>query len=110
MPKRRRSQFRLRTFLAVIAIIACGFGWNLHVIRDRQALRDSFSQREATFFEGDQGRPVPVSISIRRKFFGDPSIEWIQLPIDAFTEDEEELARAHFPEAKTDRNYGRWVP
>jgi hypothetical protein len=88
-PKRRWFRFSLRTLFVVVTVIACWLGWNVHVVRQRQAVwREIVAEDEARNkvlqriprwggFTGwrtetvQKGSLTPAQIPIVRRLLGD---------------------------------------
>ena len=111
-PSRRWFQFRLRTLLIGVAILAipCGFlGWQFKAVRHRAAERQLLEQLGAKFLLMDKDEPVRLghrSTSRLRIWIGDCDVEAIRLPFlgppDQLAKDRSEVTRRAelaFPEA-----------
>jgi hypothetical protein len=106
-PPRRRFQFRLRTLLIGVTLlaVACGYvGWQASIARDRQAWLIAHPRRDAmlvpirtlaTLAAGNnQSRPLII-----RRWIGDAAQDTIELDAPA-TVEEERRAVMLFPEAR----------
>jgi hypothetical protein len=102
---RRRFQFRLRTLMIVVTLIAvpCAYvGWQAKIVRDRKAwlARQPIQRRidgPKIIKELAQGDPTRSPSKIRL-WLGDKSVEYIGIPISSNPE-ELKLAASLFPEA-----------
>jgi hypothetical protein len=107
-PPRRWIAFSLRTLLLVVTLFACWLGWEMHVVRGRQAellwadehgcAVTSYSELKSDCgldFDSRRGRFPAV-----RRLFGDSPIAAVVLPDDgrAAQGDVDRIAKV-FPEA-----------
>jgi hypothetical protein len=107
---RRRLQFRLRTLLIGVTLLAvpCAFvGWQAKIVRDRNEMREELESRGAIFLSDavpGQGHPE-LSPSWLRRLLGDEDVPYIWTPpherldlegVERFDLDE---VRRVFPEA-----------
>ena len=95
---RLRARFSLRTLLAVITILAALLGWQTHVVRERQALRKSISERGGSilserFFPGGDQLPW------YRRLLGDEGVCFIFLP-QGSSDAEKDQIKATFSECE----------
>ncbi len=107
-PHRRRFQFRLRTLLIGVTLLAVplGFvGWQAKIVRDRKAACDEIILGGGGVLRADEG-PLPwvltrghdYSIPFLRRWMGDHAIFWIVYKRGT-TVDEIRRLRSLFPEA-----------
>jgi hypothetical protein len=117
-PKRRRRwfQFRLRTLLIGVTLLAmpCAYvGWLEKVIADRKAVREKTEAMGAVFTDrpgkdliylhGEPPMPFP------RNWLGDRRASGIYIP-PSFREEDVELVRRVFPEAWVSTDQSDWNP
>jgi hypothetical protein len=100
---RRRFQFRLRTLMILVALMAvpCAYvGWQAKIVRERRALLDQIEAAgggdETAVFYNSASPPPPPWL---RRILGDETIELLLVPS---TTDEETMARIHllFPDTQ----------
>ena len=96
---RRRFQFRLRTLMIGVTLlaVACAYvGWQAKIVRERRAeLNRVVNMRMVGIDAGDQAK----DISWARRLLGDKSVNSILMPPDTTTEELDRI-RALFPESK----------
>ena len=110
-PRPRWFRFSLRTLFIVVTLLCCWLGWEISVVRHRQAVRKDYQTRFGLSFTtaGDYasrfppGTPVPklAKVSYVRRLLGDQPIQEItiahfQSPADA----EMKGLASVFPEAQ----------
>ena len=98
-PNRRLFRLSLRTLFVIVTVFACWLGWNLHQVREREALLASIRTRRIRVFNftGHQHPALPISW----RLLGAEAVtqfQGISMPGGEFAEDERENMRAHFPE------------
>jgi len=92
-PKRRRYQFRLRTLLIVVTLVAvpCAYvGWQAKVVRERRALLDSLKAAGGGAIPVFHYEYIPPPPPWIRRVFGDETVEELLVPPKT---DEETMAR-----------------
>jgi hypothetical protein len=113
-PKRKRRwyQFRLRTLLIGVTLVAIWCGWQVHVVAARKAASKAFQERGADFylFDAKTAHPLSVLLWMRVQFIGDSPVNRIYLSKDRFNEKDEAEIAAMFPEAQVELHYGKWIP
>ena len=93
---RRRFQFRLRTLLIGVTLLAvpCAYvGWQTKTISERKASLDGMLKRGGIALAGiswPNGPPV-ARLSWIRERLGDQAMKWIVLPSGATAEEEERM-------------------
>ncbi|MGD9721301.1 MAG: hypothetical protein AB7O59_08835 [Pirellulales bacterium] len=90
---RRWFQFSLRTFLLAVAAVGCWLGWNLHVVKQREAARAAFVAEGWELSESDD-----LHVPWIRRLLGDKAFYSIHVgfpPSRSLVE-----ARAWLPEAE----------
>ena len=115
-PPRRRFQFRLRTLLIVVTLLAVPMGyvgWQAKIVRERDSVREKTEAMGAVFTEhpgrgvillhGEPPMPFP------RNWLGDRHVSGIYIP-PTFTEDDVALVRRVFPEAWISTDQSDWNP
>jgi hypothetical protein len=100
---RRRFQFRLRTLMIAVTLLAipCGYlGWQAKIVRDRRAMIDRVVSIDNGFRMKIDFRMTEPAVSVPwiRRLLGDEAIDYIDLPLDTEIEERQRI-RAAFPEA-----------
>jgi hypothetical protein len=106
---RRRFQFRLRTLMIGVALLAvpCAYvGWQVRIVRERQALIAAIShdvmyldvQVAAAVGYYRSKKMTPATVPLLRQWLGDVAVEVIAIPARASPEFKERV-KAAFPEA-----------
>src|SRR5438045_876155 len=91
---RRRFQFRLRTLMIVVTLLAgvCGYvGWQVKIVRERRRLLDRVEA-------ADKGIVVEETTPFLRRLLGDRSVLRFDLPMET-SADERRRIHDIFPEA-----------
>ena len=108
-PRRGWFRYSLRTFLLVVTLCAAWLGWQVHVVRERAALREWLEFRDALVMDHredcrlDTGDiPHWNEIPWYRRPFGDRPAAWIVLHSNVSPQLAASV-RAHFPEARVDQ-------
>jgi len=106
-PKRRRFRFSLRTLFIATTLLAIWFGWQVHIVRERQDWRKWLEDNDGSFVSvaAWNARPKHASaadVPIYRKWLGDEPAARIALPHGTEPADVHR-AKSVFPEA--DRVY-----
>ncbi len=106
---RRRFQFRLRTLMIVVTLLAlpCGYvGWQAKIVRERKVLRETVIGSFVTaedFSKMVQGGAFKLEtlphVSWLRRLLGDEAI----VTISVFKVDDVDAVRVAFPEAEVNR-------
>jgi hypothetical protein len=108
-PLRHRFQFRLRTLMILVALLAipCAYvGWQAKLVRQRRDLLDHRIKHANAIY----GMVDPPSLTLRmRQWLGDVAVGQIFFDADA-TDDEVEETRRAFPEAEVWKNERRLWP
>lgn len=97
---RRRWSFTLRTLFVAVTELCCWLGWQLHIVRERNAVKEMLRERNV----GLDGLPStvanasPPKISWDRQLLGDSTTAQIYVNGNAFSKDEVRRIRAAFPE------------
>jgi hypothetical protein len=100
---RYRFQFRLRTLMIGVTLLAVPLGyvgWQAKIVRDRRALLDSIKAAgggdETAMFHNNASPPPPPWL---RRILGDETVELLLVPPAT---DEETMARIHrlFPDTR----------
>jgi hypothetical protein len=105
---RRRFQFRLRTLMIGVTLlaVACAYvGWQAKIVTERKAMRERWSGK-VWFRTPDMGSgsipptpPLPpTKVTWLRELFGDEALEEIWLPSDT-PKSELDQIKALFPES-----------
>jgi hypothetical protein len=97
---RHRFQFRLRTLMIIVTLVAMAsghVGWQARIVRERKAtlaqMIDAKSTERGGYAWGD------AQVPWIRRILGDRAVRCIGLPITA-TKDFRQRLRATFPEAR----------
>ena len=108
-PRRRWFRYSLRTFFLVVTALAAFLGWQLHIVRERAALREWLAFRDALVMDHREdcwfdASDIPSwnEVPWYRRPFGDRPAAWIVLHSNV----PPQLAasvRACFPEARVDQ-------
>ena len=104
--------YSLRTLLIAVAIFSLWFGWQMHIVRERAALRALIEKRGGWIgpiaddpyqisnrFSNEKGPPAPEAPPLVRQWLGDESIDYMQIDRDSFTAGELNRIESAFPEA-----------
>ena len=95
---RLRPQYSLRMLLAVITIVAALLGWQTHVVRERQALRKSISERGGAILS-DRSIHREDQLPWYRRLLGDQGVRFIFLP-QGCSDAEKDQSKAVFSECE----------
>jgi hypothetical protein len=90
-PKRRWLRFGTRTMFAAFTVAAARLGWNVHLVRERKAARESLNGyahtglppnmewylEEIGHFKGVHAPTAPYSVSQLREWLGDEPVWFI---------------------------------
>ena len=108
-PRRRWLAFRLRTLFVVVTLLACWLGWELRIVRERQAMLRWVEEHRGSVDEFDQpGTGMGLRLQTnRRKFpamrrlFGDAPIAFLLFYEPEGRAEQKDVDRisAMFPEA-----------
>jgi hypothetical protein len=115
-PRRRWFRFSLRTLFVVVTAFGIWLGWQLHVVRERAAIRAWAEKREIGFSSEEwPGMFVPGRkpawvgvIPWYRRLLGDQGYVLIEMPYGysaadkAAIQSDQALIEATFPEAVVD--------
>lgn len=99
----RVLQFKLRTLLLVVAGLACWLGWNLQVVEQRRATRQS--EPNWSFVETinpNIAPDPPATIPWVRRIMGDVAVQRILMDVAVPSENANRAAQV-FPEAQVIR-------
>jgi hypothetical protein len=107
LPKRERSrfQFRLRTLLIGITLLAipCAYvGWQAKIVRDRKSIARWIEDHNGELsdnFAGSSQKPYRPHVSWLRGILGDESAALILLPMSVSDDEKQQIENA-FPEAE----------
>jgi hypothetical protein len=97
-PKRRCFRWSLQTMFVAVTVFACWLGWQVHIVRERRALREWFANSE-TLLDGQVDTiRQPARIPFWRSWLRDQPTTciWLHIP----DEDTERRVRCCFPEAE----------
>jgi hypothetical protein len=105
--RRRWYQFGLGTLFLVVTVFASWLGWELHVVRERQAIRQRiaesggkiYSSEESEYLLTSLGMVTECRIPFWREWLGDEPVGFITLKTSA-SDAELKKARLAFPEAQ----------
>lgn len=114
-PQRRRIRFSLRTLFVVLTLFGVWLGWEMYVVRKRQAVR-AWAERRGAEFSTDEHEKMwlldeysrhpersqkSFAIPFVRRLFGDEAVVSVRLSLDEKEEEEVGLKIAPvFPEAE----------
>jgi hypothetical protein len=101
-----RFQFRLRTVLIVVTLIAvmCGHvGWQARIVQERKALLRTYADTQVRFASFDERRDS--EIPLLRRWFGDHFVNSIALRASGNAA----LYEAAFPEADVTVDTEKWA-
>ena len=108
-PTRRRLQFSLGALLLLVTVFAVWLGWELHFVRERQAVVELAAEcggnavtcAEMEALCEEQGATVykPAVIPFWRHWLGDAAVEAFRVPSDAPKQLLDRVAQA-FPESQ----------
>src|SRR5690349_20051060 len=91
-PARRRFQFRLRTLMIVVTLLAvpCAYvGWQAKIVRERRALFDEIKAADGGELNDGNVSPSPPWL---RRILGDETVRLLVVPS---TTDKETMVRLH---------------
>jgi hypothetical protein len=111
-PSRRSFRFSLRTLFVAVTVFACWLGWNLHEMRERDAMLELMVSRNARFDSDAEldrilpalmrswtplqsGRQLPITWQV----LGGKPVRHIGIFRDRFSKDEVARIQRLFPEA-----------
>jgi hypothetical protein len=107
---RRRFQFRLRTLMVVVTLLAvpCAYvGWQAKIVRERNAMLRTFGENRFGFYDtpsiyytgdSDLQTTEKPTVPLIRKWLGDRAVEFIYVPRRDPSVDVDAI-RKMFPEA-----------
>jgi hypothetical protein len=104
VPRRRRFQFSLRMIMLAMTLAGVWLGWNYWEVRTRAALRNELGWRGAVVRSADPQSPNKLPTMWR--LFGAQPFRAIELPGDAFNDEDLRKVQRWFPEAEVIM-YGR---
>jgi hypothetical protein len=106
LPPRRRFQFRLRSLMIMVTLLAvpCAYvGWQVRLVRERRDILDNRTKHATAIY----GMVDPPSLTLGvRRWLGDVAVRQFFFNADA-TDDEIEVTRRALPEAEVWRGEQR---
>lgn len=102
--RRRWFAFSLRTLFVLVTAFAIWLGWNLSIVRERQAMWNSIEARGGSInglndYPFDYDGPE-VEVPLPRRILGDRAALIIFLETEEFSDEEIAQVKAIFPEAQ----------
>ncbi|HEY1601352.1 MAG TPA: hypothetical protein VGG64_17250 [Pirellulales bacterium] len=107
--RRRWFQFGLSTLFVLVTVLAVWLGWELHIVRERQAIRQRIAESGGRVYPSEQseskllltslGMVTECRIPVWREWLGDEPVGFVRLKTSA-SYAELKKARLAFPEAQ----------